>query len=434
MRPLTVKIIIVVSLVALVGLAFTQILWIREGIRLSNKQFNHRVDNALMDIMNELRNNAPSISADSAQKVELLDVLDTAFLTMLVDKYVNYHQLDDRYYFGIAKTSNDSLVFRSAGFPNDEPAGDRYKACFSRIYKGAYYHLELFFPKKSNVVLSGQIGWIIITLIFLSIITSGVVLIIFTYLRQKKLNEMKNDFINNITHEFKTPVSTIGLASEVLMTSARSNPTRVKNYAKIIHDENERMRKHVERVLEIAQQDHKQIKLNKEEIDVHKVITSIIPGMCLEKSDKEVNVIYKLHAANPVIHADIMYVAGIITNITENALKYTNGDPKLIIGTENIKDGMLISFEDNGIGMSKESMKHIFNKFYRVSNGNIHNVKGFGLGLYYAKVMTEAHGGYINVTSEVNKGSRFDVYFPDASEVKTTSAYNGKIKGYYTSH
>lgn len=415
MRPITVKIIIFVSLFALVGLAFTQILWIREDIKLSQNQFNHRADNALMDIMNELRNNIPVITEDSLRNSHLFDVLDTTFLTMLVHKYVNYHQLDNRYYFGIARTSNDSLIFRSAGFPQGGAEVDPYKACLSRIYKGAYYHLVLYFPDKNTVVLSGQIGWILMTLLFLAIITSGVVLIIFTYLRQKKLAEMKNDFINNVTHEFKTPVSTIGLASEVLMKSIHTNPQRVKSYAKIIYDENERMRKHVERVLEIAQQDHHQIKLNKEEFDVHKVINSIVPAICLEKSDAEVNVSYKLQAGNPFIKGDIMYVSGVISNITENALKYTNGHPELVIGTENLKDGILISFKDNGIGISRESMKYIFNKFYRVHTGNIHNVKGFGLGLYYAKVITEAHGGYINVSSELNKGSRFDVYFPCAT-------------------
>jgi len=421
MRPITFKVIIFVSLFALLGLVFTQILWIREDIRLSEKHFNHRADNALMDIMNELRNNAPAANDTLATQTRpgILDVLDTTFLSMLVNKYVNYHQLDDRYYYGIVKTSNDSLIFGSAGFPDEKPAADPFKACLSRIYKGAYYHLALYFPDKNKVVLSGQIAWIVVTMLFLAIIASGVALIIITYLRQKKLTEMKNDFINNVTHEFKTPVSTIGLASEVLMNSNKANPERVRSYAKIIHDENERMRKHVERVLEIAQQDHHQVKLNIEKVDVHKMINSIVPNICLEKSEAAVNVNYRLDATNPVINGDVMYVSGVISNITENALKYTKKKPELTIGTEDYKGGILISIRDNGIGISRESMKNIFNKFYRVPTGNVHNVKGFGLGLYYARIMTEAHGGYINVSSELNKGSRFDVYLPCAAGEKT---------------
>jgi two-component system phosphate regulon sensor histidine kinase PhoR len=422
MRPITVKVIIFVSLFALIGLAFTQILWIREDIKLSEKQFNHRADNALMDVMYELRDKMPASYSDtlSAQpQPGIFDALDTAFLSMLINKYVNYHRLDDHYFFTIVKTSNDSVIYRSAGYNGSKSSSDPYKACLSRIYKGAYYHLALYFPEKNKVVLSGQIAWIIITFIFLAIITSGVALIIITYLRQKKLNEMKNDFINNVTHEFKTPVSTIGLASEVLMNSNRANPERVRTYARIIHDENERMRKHIERVLEIAQQDHHEIKLNVEKFDVHKIINSIVPNICLEKSDAQVNVSYRLEAANPLINGDLMFVSGVISNITENALKYTIQKPEITIGTENYRDGILISFKDNGVGMSRESMRNIFNKFYRVPTGNVHNVKGFGLGLYYARVMTEAHGGFINVSSEVNKGSRFDVYFPCAAGEKT---------------
>jgi len=422
MRPLTVKIIIFISSFALLGLVFTQILWIREEKILAEKQFNHRADNALTDVVDELRNKVPAANYDSTGvpvSQGIFDVLDTAVLSMLISKYVNYHRLNDQYYFGVVKTSNDSLVYRSAGYPEGRAAPDPYKACLSCIYKDAYYHIALYFPLKNKDVLSKQIAWIIVTLLFLAIIVSGVTIIIMTYLRQKKLTEMKNDFINNVTHEFKTPVSTIGLASEVLMNTSRANPERVRSYAKIIHDENERMRKQVERVLEIAQQDHHQIKLNFEKLDVHKMINSIIPNICLEKSDKEVNVNYRLEASNPVIDGDVMYVSSVISNITENALKYTQRKPELIIGTENIKEGILISFRDNGIGMSRESVKHIFNKFYRVPTGNVHNVKGFGLGLYYARVMTEAHGGYINVSSELNKGSRFDVYLPCAACEKT---------------
>ena len=412
MRPKTIKIIILVSSLALLGLAFTQVLWIREETRLAQKQFNHRADNALTDVIGELRNNIKLADTGGIQQ-GVLEVLDTSFLDAVVKKYVTYHQLDEHYYYGIVKSRNDSLIYRSKSFPAGQKLSDPFKACLSCIYKGTYYHLALYFPEKDQTVLSQQIAWILLTLVFLAIIASGVALIIFTYLRQKKLSEMKNDFINNVTHEFKTPVSTIALATEVLMKSdPGSNSDRVRNYVKIIHDENERMRRQIERVLEIAQQDHHEIKLNIEEFDVHKMIGSIVPNLCLDKSDQEVNVNYNLKATNSIISADMMFVAGVISNITENALKYTQQAPKLNVATADHKDGILISFADNGIGMNRESLRYVFNKFYRVPTGNIHNVKGFGLGLYYAKVMTEAHGGFINVFSELNKGSRFDVYFP----------------------
>jgi two-component system phosphate regulon sensor histidine kinase PhoR len=159
--------------------------------------------------------------------------------------------------------------------------------------------------------------------------------------------------------------------------------------------------------------------MNIEAFDLHKLIYAIVPNICLEKSEHNVNVHYQLEAKDPIMQADMMYVSSIISNITENALKYSTGTPELTVRTSNHDDGVLISIMDKGIGISRDALKHIFTKFYRVPTGNVHNVKGFGLGLYYAKIMTEAHGGIIKVTSELNKGSCFDVYLPSLSVVKT---------------
>jgi two-component system phosphate regulon sensor histidine kinase PhoR len=429
MRPSTVKIIIFISSFALLGLVFTQTFWIRKEITLGKKQFDHRADNTLRDVVEELRNYSDSAArfmpmvnhcSLSGKSDDIMDMLDTALLDTLFKKYINYHRLDEHYYYAIVKSGNDSVIYRSTGYPANHRVSNPYKACLSCIYKDTYYHLELFFPQKNKAVFLKQIVWLGLTLLFLTIIAFGVAAIIFTYLQQKKLSEMKNDFINNVTHEFKTPISTIALATEVLMKSERKSlPERVRRYSKIIYDENERMRKQVERVLEIAQQDFHEIKLNPVDFDVHKLLGAVIPNLCLEKSDTEVRFQYFFEASNPIIHADIMYITGVISNITENAIKYSGLDaPELKVITANHQEGLLISFIDNGIGMSRESVKHVFEKFYRVPTGNVHNVKGFGLGLYYAKTMIEAHGGYIKVTSELNKGSRFDVYLPGLSTLK----------------
>ena len=158
--------------------------------------------------------------------------------------------------------------------------------------------------------------------------------------------------------------------------------------------------------------------MNIEEFDLHKLIYAVVPNICLEKSTYNVNVHYQLEATNPVLRADMMFVSSIISNITENALKYSSGTPELTVKTCNHEDGIIISIIDKGIGISRDAIKHIFTKFYRVPTGNVHNVKGFGLGLYYAKIMTEAHGGIIKVSSELNKGSCFDVYLPNPAIVK----------------
>lgn len=297
MRTSTVKIIIFVSSFALLGLVITQTFWIRKEIILGKQQFDHRADNALMDVVQELRDYGDSaarfmpknntfVSPENPKKI--LDVIDSSLLDTLMKKYIDYHRLDGNFYYAIVKTDNDSVVLRSAGYPASNNISNPYKACLSVIWKDAYYHLALYFPQKNRAVFFKQGIWLILTLIFLIILIFGVAIIIITYLQQKKLSEMKNDFINNVTHEFKTPISTIALAAEVLMKSEpRSLPDRVSRYAKIIYDENDRMGKQVERVLQIAQQDFHEIKLNPVEIDVHKLINSVIPNLCLEKSERK---------------------------------------------------------------------------------------------------------------------------------------------------
>lgn len=422
MRPTTFKLILFVSSFALLGLVFTQTFWMREEILLGREQFDHRADNVLIDIVEELQDYAanaarfpqkPAPYPFSVKPPGILEAIDTNLLEALFNKYIDYHRLDQNYYYAIVRSSDDSVLYRSPGFPAGSNVPVPYKACLSGVWKEAYYHLALYFPHKNKAVFVEQGIWLGLTLLFLLIITLGVATIVITYLRQKKLTEMKNDFINNITHEFKTPISTIALAAEVLMKAdPKSLPERAKRYSKIIYDENERMRQHVERVLEVAQQDFREITLNPAEVNVHKVLQSVIPVLCMEKSENEVRVTNQFGATNPVIFADQMYITGIITNITENAIKYSNGNPELTIITADHHEGILLSFIDRGIGMSRESQKHIFEKFYRVPTGDVHNVKGFGLGLYYAKTMVEAHGGSIAVSSELNKGSRFDVYLP----------------------
>jgi two-component system phosphate regulon sensor histidine kinase PhoR len=422
MRPSTFKIIIFLSSFALLGLVITQTYWIREDMILASKQFDHRADNALKEVVDELRDQAYSTSrffphtyacTYLGDSTDIINVLDTVLLKSLLERYISYHRLDDNYYFAVVKSVNDSIIYRSSGFPAENKLSKPYKACLSSIWKDAHFHLALYFPQKNRVIFLEQVLWLGLTLLFLVIIIWGVSAIIITYLRQKKLSEMKNDFVNNITHEFKTPVSTIALAAEVLMKpETKSHPEKINNYAKIIFDENQRMREQIERVLEIAQQDHHEIKLEPVDVDIHKLLKNVISSLSFEENASKVTVHYQLQASNPVIHVDLMYIKGIISNIVENALKYSVEEPVLNIITGDLKEGILISFIDNGIGINRESMKLVFDKFYRVPTGNIHNVKGFGLGLYLAKTMVEAHGGYIEVTSELNKGSRFDVYLP----------------------
>jgi two-component system phosphate regulon sensor histidine kinase PhoR len=234
-----------------------------------------------------------------------------------------------------------------------------------------------------------------------------------TIIRQKKISQIRDDFINNITHEFKTPIATISLASEVLLKADPQNENkRVSNYARVIYDENRRMREQVDRVMQMAVLDKNRYNLNRQATNLDELIRNNVNNLCLEHCEREVKVFDELSSANPEVNIDPIHMGNIINNLVSNAIKYSEGIPEITMFSENRNGFYVFSIQDKGIGIRKEDQKQIFDKFYRVSTGNIHNVKGFGIGLYYVKTIIEAHGGEIKVDSEYGKGTRFDVILP----------------------
>jgi two-component system phosphate regulon sensor histidine kinase PhoR len=237
--------------------------------------------------------------------------------------------------------------------------------------------------------------------------------VIHSLFKQKKLGEIKADFVNNMTHEFKTPISTISVASEMLMTeSIENNPEKILKYAHIIYDENARLKNQVEKVLQVAILDRGDYRLRIRELDAHEVLQVLIENFRMTISKKNGAVFSRLNAANSIIEADRSHFTNVIHNLLDNAEKYSPGIPEITVSTWSTLAGINVSIEDNGIGMAGEHLQHIFKKFHRISTGNIHDVKGFGIGLYYVKTIVEAHGGTIKVSSELGKGSKFTVFFP----------------------
>jgi signal transduction histidine kinase len=330
---------------------------------------------------------------------------------MLV-KYIDYHQLDKTFQYQILRTEDDSVILSSSrnfDFSNVEA----HKVCLSCLWEKGTYHLAVYFPGKKAFVFLELSLWLFLSVLFILIVIFIFAWIIRTIVHQKKLSEIKNDFVNNMTHEFKTPISTISLATEVLMNAEPvTSIERMKKYANIIYDENQRMRVQVERVLQMAQLEKGEYQLNKGKIDVHQLLRNTVESLCLDHSEKKVKVDFHLDATISEINADKLHIGNIFSNLVDNAVKYSTQEPHIHCKTSNSEQGINIEFIDNGIGMSFETQKHIFDRFYRVPTGNIHNIKGFGLGLYYVKTMVEAHGGSVDVKSEINKGSRFAVHLP----------------------
>jgi len=235
-----------------------------------------------------------------------------------------------------------------------------------------------------------------------------------TLFNQKKLSEIKSDFINNMTHELKTPLATISLAIDALTNEkVIHDADKIKIYSSMIKEENKRMNKQVEKILQAARLEKEEIKLNLQKLDVHQIIAKVTDNISLQVQEKNGGLSLKLNATNPIIEADEVHFSNIIFNLLDNAMKYSTAAPQIIVETLNTGNGMLsIKIKDNGIGMDKETLSRIFEKFYRAHTGNLHNVKGFGLGLSYVKAIVEAHEGKIRVESTLGKGSIFTVILP----------------------
>jgi signal transduction histidine kinase len=289
--------------------------------------------------------------------------------------------------------------FRTSLFPGN---------IFNRsTFISVYFPQEREHFRKSMGLMGGSS--LLITLFILAMFS----LTLFIIFKQKRLSEMKNDFVNNMTHELKTPISTISLASQML--NDRSIPDEQKNLgqiSRIIQAESKQLGFQVERVLQMAIFDHGELKLKSEEVDLHEVIETVAQNVLLQLDRRNGKLEFLPEAESALVKGDLMHLTNVISNLLENAIKYTSQTPEIRLATRNVDGQLVISVRDNGIGISKENQKRIFDKFYRVPTGNVHNVKGFGLGLSYVKLIVEQHGGSIGLKSELNKGSQFYIHLP----------------------
>jgi signal transduction histidine kinase len=270
------------------------------------------------------------------------------------------------------------------------------------------------FPQKKNYIFQSMWLMFSASIMFILIILASFGGSFYVIYRQKKLDLLKTDFINNMTHEFKTPVATISLASQMLKNEkVISNREKILNYSNIIDEENKRLSGHIENVLQVAKLDKGEFKLKLSPINVNDLLNDICESLELRIQNENGQLIRKLEAARADISGDNFHLTNAFFNILDNAIKYKKDDHlKVTITTRSNNKGVFITVEDEGIGIPKDSQKQVFEKFYRVPTGNIHNVKGFGLGLSYVKVITDAHGGSISVDSEPGKGSRFTIFLP----------------------
>lgn len=304
-------------------------------------------------------------------------------------------------------------IFASENFSEYEQSRYFRRSLFPSSVFNRFVYISVYFPGEKQLLRKsmGIMGGSSLTItVFIIIMFSLTLYIMF---KQKRLSEMKNDFVNNMTHELKTPISTISLASQML--SDRSIPDEQKNLghiSRIIQTESRQLGYQVERVLQMAIFDHGELKLKRESVDLHDIIETVAQNFLLQMDKRSGKLEFQPEADQSVVTGDPMHLTNVVSNLMENAMKYTSRNPEIRISTRNENNSIIVSVADNGIGISKEDQKRIFDKFFRVPTGNVHNVKGFGLGLSYVKLIVDEHEGSIKIKSETNKGSRFDIHLP----------------------
>ncbi len=390
-------------------------------ISLLDPMDNWRRQSTYWEILDEQRRyNPPDIS----------ERIDPHKLTQFIREELENRGINLPYQYGVIQASDTNFIIINGNYVvgnMDESEASHVdnpqsRSLFNSKYQVALYRsdirnspgwLKLHFPNKK-----GWLWYSLLPTMLAAVLFTGLILFCFSYtihviLRQKKVSEMKTDFINNMTHEFKTPIATISLAADSIASpKVITDESKINRFIGIIRQENRRMLQQVEKVLQMAQIDKKDFQLKLAEVDLHELIRQAVDHLSLQVQQREGNISTHLEAGQPVVQGDQTHLSNVIHNLLDNANKYSDRSPEIAISTFNINGGIQIIVEDKGIGMTKEDQKHIFDKFYRVHTGNLHDVKGFGLGLSYVKAITSAHQGSIEVKSELGKGSKFSIYLP----------------------
>lgn len=419
-------IIITLTVISLLGIIFLQVQWIRSAIHLKQDQLTTSVDNAMNNIADTIinRKSDPNFRMnfkgekkyDSKNAITARQVLTRYEIMDLIRRSFSDEGLEQEFEYCITNEAAQTVLY-STGFRTEYlKSDDTYsKSISGRISSNnEILHINILQPEDyfQNQLLMMILG----AILFTAIIITAFVLTIRTMLNQKKLSEIKSDFINNMTHEFKTPIATIQLAGDALKNKkVLGDKESIQYYTQMIQEENRRMNKQVEKILNAAQLEKEELKLQLKHIEVHSILEKVCGNTQIKVENSGGTITTDLNASDSVIEADEVHFSNIIFNLVDNAIKYCTAGPEVTIRTSNQGKNLHIKVIDNGIGMTKETTNQIFEKFYRAHTGNVHDVKGFGLGLAYVKRVVDAHEAKISVESKLNKGSTFSLVFPLAT-------------------
>ena len=444
MKRFRINAVIILGVLSLSSILLVQLLWVRKTIEIQStssaiqqksdslnlKEFSEQTNLALRNVLNVISNAIEDSSEHYGAikqlnvnqfKVDIIQELDPYYLETLLKKALYNQNIHEDFTFGIYDCFTNQLTFSKLYKFTDDSL---YTLVNNNIIgldsarlklKNDGHYFTVFFPNVQNKLPQNTVflsPWIYIsTIVFLVLIFFGFSLA--TIIKQKRLSEVITDFINNMTHELKTPIATISLSSEMIMRLETDDDLeKAKKYAGIIFKENKRLETQVERVLNISTLDTENTTLNKKSLDFHELLVEVKDTFDFNQLANGGKILIENNASVFTIQADPIHITNVVYNLLDNAVKYSTTKPVISITTKNERNYLVIEIKDNGIGIRKEDLKMIFDKFYRVSTGNIHDIKGFGLGLFYVKLIINEHNGSIDVKSKLGEGSTFTIKLP----------------------
>ncbi len=417
--------VILLGAFSILSLLAVQSYWVLLSWNLQEQEFDRKVRQALLDASRDLARIGLFVLKDASlieqvysnyYVVNINNQFDANTLEFYLQKGFENQGMREDFQYGIFDCSSNQMVtgrtikYKKPSAPGQgeqliEPLPAHYNSDF-------IYYFGVRFPNKSANLLSNM--WIVVVFTILTLITVAFfIYAMFVILRQKQLSELQRDFINNMTHEFKTPISTINISTDVFLQSEQiKSDQRLNRYSGIIKEQIMRLNTQVEKVLQLAKIERDKIELNYEEIDLPELLRSISPSMELKINERNGTLRLDLEASHARVMADRLHLTNILHNLVDNGVKYSKNAPEIRISLHDKEGHVTLIVQDNGIGIAKEHQKHVFDKFYRVPTGNVHNVKGFGLGLFYVKTICKEHRWKLHLSSEPGKGTTVSIQMP----------------------
>jgi two-component system phosphate regulon sensor histidine kinase PhoR len=408
----TIRNIAILGSIAIAGIISVQIYWISQALNLQQKQFQEDVFISLKKVAERISeyNKMDSPAANPVKQissdyyiVNIREVIDANVLKLYLRDEFDRMNIQTDYEYAIYDCASEKMVYGE--YVSFQDKDKRTRLGKLPKYDEFIYYFGVNFPKQASYLIAGNQLWIFFSVLLL------LTVLFFVYainiiLRQKQLSELQKEFINNMTHEFKTPISTILIAADALLEEEQiKNKQDLKNYTQIIKEQNERLNRQVEKVLQVTKIGRKEIELKKEAISLHENIKSIVNSVKIKLEKKQGIIKTNLNTSQDVIHCDKLHLTNIIYNIIDNSIKYSGEKPLITIETNKMEGFLQLVITDNGIGIADEHIPEIKKKFYRVPTGKVHNVKGFGLGLYYVNQVCKAHDWKWDIKSTIGKGT-----------------------------